>query len=242
VGDVGEERIPWEHPAELGLPRAFLRTLVLSVREPKRFYALVAREASPWPAILYGLVFEVVVALATFLYEQTLGAAELGSALASVGPQLEAALPGATSILATLHHAGSFFSLLVAPVGYLVELLSTAALTWVGLRLTKNLRTSFATLVRVFAYASWVSLFGLIGLSGDLLLSGVSMLLTLGLGAYTWVAAVEGSQGIGTEPAVRSSLVGCAVVLGVGLLVCAPPLILLVVWAAAKIHLPALPK
>ena len=98
-GSSAPERIPWEARGELGLARAFARTFALSVRRPNHFYALLPRDASPWPAIAYGLVFEMIVTLASFAYDRTLGAEELGGALATIEPQLEAVYPGATALL-----------------------------------------------------------------------------------------------------------------------------------------------
>jgi len=49
--------IPWERRAELGLVRAFRDTLVLSIRDPWRFYALPSRETALWSALAYGFVF-----------------------------------------------------------------------------------------------------------------------------------------------------------------------------------------
>jgi hypothetical protein len=236
------ERIPWEQRGELGLVRAFFGTLALSAREPNRFYALVPRDASPWPAIAYGLVFELVVAFASFAYDRVVGASEFGTTLATIRPQLDGALPGAAALLERLHEDSSLFGLLFAPVSYLLELLVTAGVTWVGLRLIRNLRTSFGTLVRIFAYASWVSILGLVGVTDDVLLGCLSFLLTFGFGAYYWVIAVKRSQGIDTQRAVYASLVGGAVAAGIGLVVFVPPLIALIAWGVSKVDLPVLPK
>jgi hypothetical protein len=236
------ERIPWEQRGELGLVRAFWQTLLLSAREPNRFYALAPRDASPWPAIAYGLVFEMLVSCASFAYDRTIGTEEFGSALATIGPQLDAALPGAAALLERLHEGSSFASLLFAPGSYLLELGVTAGVTWVGLRLIGSLRTSFGALVRILAYASWVRIFGLIGVSDDVLLACSSSLLTFGFGAYYWVVAVKQSQGIDTQRAVYASLAGGAVAAAVGFVVLVPPLVLAIVWAVSKMDLPALPK
>lgn len=230
------ERIPWEARGELGLVRAFARTLVLSVREPNRFYALVPRDASPWPALAYGLVFEMIVTLASFAYERTLGAEELGGLLASVGPQLEAVRPGAAALLEQIHDTSSIGSLVFTPVSYLFELGVTAGVTWVGLRLTGDLRTSFGTLVRLFAYASWIRLFGLLGVSSDLFLTGLEALVSFGFAAYTWLVLVKRSQGIDTQRAVYASLAGSLVAVVAGAVVLVPAAIALVVWALAKMQ------
>jgi hypothetical protein len=216
--------------------------LVLSVREPNRFYALVPRDASPWPAIAYGLVFEMLVSCASFAYESTVGTAELGSALATIRPQLDAALPGAAALLERLHEDSSLASLLFAPVSYLLELVVTAGVTWVGLRLVRSLRTSFGALVRIFAYASWVRVFGLIGVPDDVLLTCLSSLLAFGFGAYYWVVAVKRSQGIDTQRAVYASLAGGAVAAAVGLVILVPPVVLAVMWTVSKLDLPAVAK
>ncbi len=236
------ERIPWEARGELGLARAFARTLALSVRRPNDFYALTPRDSSPWPAIAYGLVFEMVVTLASFAYDRTLGADDLGGALATVKPQLEALRPGAAALLEQLDAATSALSVVFAPVSYLFELVVTAGVTWIGLRLIGSLRTSFGALVRLFAYASWIRLFGLLGVSGDLVLMGLGGLVSLGFGAYTWVVVVKRSQGIDTQRAVYASLAGGLVAVVAGVIVIVPPALALVVWGVAKMQLPEMPK
>jgi hypothetical protein len=236
------ERIPWEARGELGLARAFARTLALSVRQPNRFYALAPRDASPWPAIAYGLVFEMFVALASFAYDQTLGAEEVGGALATITPQLEAVRPGTAALLEQLHSASSVASLFFAPVSYLLELTVTAGVTWIGLRLIGALRTSFGALVRLFAYASWIGLFGLLGVSNDLGLTALGALASFGFGAYTWLVVVKCSQGIDTQRAVHASLAGGLVAIMVGAIVVVPPALALFFWALAKTQLPELPR
>ncbi len=235
-------RIPWEARGEIGLARAFVRTLALSVRRPSDFYAMDPRDASPWPAIAYGLVFEMVVTLASFAYDRTLGAGELGGALATLKPQLEAVRPGAASLLEQLDAATSVLSLVFAPASYLFELAVTAGVTWIGLRVIGSLRTSFGALVRLFAYASWVRLFGLLGVSSDLLFMSLGALVSLGFGAYTWVVVVKRSQGIDTQRAVYASLAGGLVAVVAGGIVIVPPALALVVWVVAKMQLPEVPK
>jgi hypothetical protein len=212
----------------------------MSVQQPSRFYALPPREASPWPAIAYGLTFELAVALASFAYDRTLGADELGGLLGSLGPRLDEMRPGTSALLLQLHDASSFGSLLFAPVGYLIELLLTTGVTWLGLRLTKDLHTSFGVLLRFFAYASWVQLFGLIGITGDIALSSFGWLAGFGVGAWTWIIVVQQSQRIPASRAVLSSLVGGFIALCAGAVVLVPVVVALAIWALAKVQLPDL--
>ncbi len=219
-----------------------MRTLALSVRRPNDFYALAPRDASPWPAIAYGLVFEMVVTLASFAYDRTLGADELGGALATLKPQLEAVRPGAAALLEQLDAATSALSVVFAPVSYLFELAVTAGVTWIGLRLVGSLRTSFGALVRLFAYASWIRLFGLLGVSSDLVLMSLGSLVSFGFGAYTWVVVVKRSQGIDTQRAVYASLAGGLVAVVAGAILFVPPALALVVWVVARTQLPEIPR
>jgi len=239
---LAPERIPWEARAELGLGQAFARTLSVSVRQPDRFYALAPRDTSPWPAIAYGFVFEAIVTLASFAYDRTIGAEELGGALATIKPQLEAARPGVTALLERLQEASSIASLVLAPASYLLELAATAGVTWIGLRLTGDLRTSFGTLLRLFAYASWVRIFGLLGVPGDLLLTGLGWLASFGFAAYTWLIVVKRSQGIDTQRAVYASLAGGAVALVAGAMIVVPGAIAIIAWALATMGAPAGPS
>ena len=148
----GAERIPWEERGALGPGGAFLRTLVLSVREPLRFYALVPRDASPLPALVYRFVFEIPVALLTFAYAKVVGEPELRETLAGITPALRGVMPRAPELVERALGTSALVTLLLAPVSDLFELVATAGVTWVGLRLTRHLRTSFGTLLRLFAY------------------------------------------------------------------------------------------
>ena len=125
VGD-GPERIPWEERSTLGLWRAFQRTLVLSVREPTRFFALAPRDGSVWPALVYGFLFEIPVALLTFVYQKVIGEPELRATLAGVTPALREVMPKAPELVERLLGTSALVTLLLSPVSYLFELLVTA--------------------------------------------------------------------------------------------------------------------
>ena len=232
---VDVDIFPWERRRELGVLRAFVQNLASSVREPGRFYGLAAGDASHWPAVAYGFVFELVVALATFAYTKLFGEAELQAALGPFYPQLEQALPRLPERLDGLMRASAIVSLLSTPLTYVFELYVMALVTWIGLRLARGLRTSFGHIVRLLAYAGWVRLFGLLGVSGDLVLSLLSGLLTLGYASYIWVVLVRLSQQIDTGRALLASVYGTLVSLAFGCLCIAPPGVALAVWLASKL-------
>jgi hypothetical protein len=213
---------------------------MLSIREPRRFYALVPRDASPWPALAYGLAFEVVVAALTFAYHEAFGAAELRASLAGFTPALREVMPSAPALIERTLGASALASLVLTPLSYLLELLGTAAVAWVGLRLTRNLHTSFGVLVRMFAYASWIHVFGVLGVTGDVILSSLSFLLTFGFGSYYWLVVVRQSQRIDTKQAVWASLAGGLVAMVFACVFGLPPLIALMVWGISNVELPKL--
>jgi hypothetical protein len=229
------EAFPWERRGELGFVRAFADNLVLSIRAPGRFYALEPRAASFWPAVAYGFVFELVVALATFAYAKTVGEAEMKSALAPLYPQIEEVLPDATAKLDTLLGTSAWASLLLCPIGYLLQVFSFAAVTWVGLRIARGLHTSFGHLVRLLAYANWVRVFGLLGTTDDLVLSFTGALLSLGVGSYVWVVLVRSSQRIDLQRTILASVYGTLVALVVGCVCAVPPAVLFAVWLVSKL-------
>ena len=240
VGDSRAERIPWEERGTLGLGRAFARTLVFSVREPKRFFALVPRDGSPLPALVYGFLFEIPVALLTFVYQKAIGEPELRETLAGITPALRGVMPGAPELVERALGSSALVTLLLAPLSYLFELVVTTGVTWVGLRLTRNLRTSFGALLRLFAYASSVRVLGLLGVTGDVFLSGLSFLAILGIGSYYWLVLVRGSQQIDTRRAVYASLAGGLVATALGCIVGVPLVVGLIVWVVSKVDLPKL--
>jgi hypothetical protein len=221
--------IPWERRRELGLLRAFRDTVVFSVREPRRFYGLVPEERSPWSALAYGLVFDLVVSLLGFAYTKAVGSAELERSIAPLMPQLREVLPKAPEMITALTSASAIGSLLVTPLSYLFNLFTTTLVTWIGLRLARGLHTSFGRLLRMFAYASWIQLFGLLTLTGDIFLSALSFALVLGFGSYYWLVIVRESQRIDTGRAVMASLYGCLVSLAFGCIL-GVPLVIGAVW------------
>lgn len=234
------ERIPWEERGTLGVWRAFQRTLVFSLREPTRFFAIAPRDGSVWPALVYGFLFEIPVALLTFVYQKAIGEPELRQTLAGVTPALREVMPKAPELVERLLGTSALVTLLLSPVSYLFELLVTAAVTWVGLRLTRNLRTSFGTLLRLFAYASSVRVVGLIGVTGDVFLSGLSFLIILGIGSYYWLVIVRGSQQIDTRRAIYASLCGGLVAAAFGCVVGVPLVVAFVLWVISNVELPKL--
>lgn len=208
---VEDQVIPWERRRELGWWRAFRDTFVMSIREPTRFYGLVPRDASPWGALAYGLVFDLVVAVIGFAYHQLVGSAEFEGSVAPLYPQLRQVIPDAPELIAKARAVSAIASLLLTPLFFLFNLFITTVMTWIGLRLARGLHTSFGRILRMFAYASWIQLFGLIAVTGDVILSALSFLLVLGFGSWYWLVVVRESQRIDSRRAMLSSLYGCLV-------------------------------
>ena len=225
--------IPWERRRELGVVRAFRETLVCSIREPKRFYGLAPTEDSVWPALAYGFTFELIVAVANFLQHQLFGAAELEDALSPFYPQLEHVVPHAPEMIRTLASVSAIGSLVTAPIAYLFNLYATAFLTWIGLRFAGCLHTPFRRIVQLFAYAGWIQILGLAGVTGDLVMSFLSFVAILGLGSYYWLVVVRESQGIDTGRAVVASLYGLLVACVLGCVFGVPPVVALVYWGVS---------
>ena len=232
--------IPWEDRHGPGLVRAFGRTLVIAARHPAQFYGRCRRAASPLAAIAFGLVFELLVVSLGFVHEKLVGQAELQATLDSYGPALRKAIPQGAELIEGALRGSALASFLCTPVSYVFELLTTTAMTWIGLRLIRKLRTSFAVLLRAFAYASWVRIFGLLGVTGDVFLGALAFLLTLGFGSWAWLAAVKQTQEIDTKSAVYASLLGGLVAFGISCVLVVPPLIVLGVWAVSNVQLPTI--
>lgn len=203
--------IPWEHRGKLGPARAFWETLVLSVRAPRYFYGLAPREDSVWGALAYGLAFEVIVALVSFAHHALFGAAELQSSLTPFYPQIREAFPEGPSIIMRLQASAAIVSLLLTPLTYLFNLLVTVTMTWIGLKMAGAMTTSYARLLKMFAYASWISIFGVLGVPSEMLLGLLSFVLILGFGAYYWTVVVRETQRVDTTRIVVASLYSCLV-------------------------------
>lgn len=208
--------------------RWFWDTLVFSIREPTRFYATVPQLTSTLGALLYGLVFEVLVAVAEFFYALGHGDEETKQALSG--------LPVPSQLFEALSW-GKWLGLAFAPISYLLEVYSLAALTWVGLWLTKNLKTSFSLLVRVFAFASWVRILSLLGITGEIILSSIAGLIAFGLTSWYWLVAVRETQKITTGKAVIVSLAGSGVALTLGCFVGVPLMMLLALVGLSQLDI-----
>jgi hypothetical protein len=198
------------------MARAFGRTLVFSIRHPTRFYGLIPSEKSLLPAIAYGFVFQLGVALATLVYTKAVGAADLDASLKPLLAEMREIMPNLPELVGKTSSASAIASFVLCPVTYLVDLFLSVSLTWVGLRIVGGLKTTFERLLRLFAYASWIQVFGLISVTGDIVLSLVGSLLVLGVGSYYWLLIVRESQQIDTRRAIYASLVGCLIALGCG--------------------------
>jgi hypothetical protein len=227
--------IPWEDRAELGTLRAFKDTLILSIRAPTRFYTLVPKDGSPWPPLVYGVVFTMAVAVPTFLWSITIGEQNLASALAPYKVDLEELMPGALDMLGKATAGSAVFTLVTAPLSFFLNLHVLAATTWIGLRLANCLHTSYGRIWRLFAYASWVQIFDLLSITGNMALGTISFLVVLGLGAYYWVTVVTASQGIDAKRAVVSSVYGALVAAAFGCVLLLPPLIVAVLVFVLKV-------
>lgn len=232
----------------IGLHRAFARTIVASVRAPNAFYAAVAQSTSSLVLpVAYSVVFDLVVATLTLLYQKALGEDELRATLIPFLPQLGSVIHDAPETLDRFVRIASFGSFAIAPLSGLLELLTTTTVTWIGVRLTLGRATnaaprgpSFTVLLRVFAYASWVRLFGVIGVTGDLVLSSLSALVTIVVASLTWFIAVRASQGLDNRQTILASLWAGVAALALGCFVGLPMIVGLVLWIASKVELPTL--
>lgn len=232
--------IPWEDRLELGILRAFGRTLFLAARHPAMLYARCRRPESPLGGIVFGLVVALFVAALELGHDTLAGHAEVLATIDRYRPELEKVLPGAADGIASVLRGSALVSFLLTPLSYLFELVSTTAVTWIGLRLVRKLRTPFAVLLRAFAYASWVRVFGALGASGDLVLGALGSLLSFGLGSYAWLVVVKETQDIDTTSAVYASLAGGAVAIALAGVLGVPVLIAAALWAATHVQLPAI--
>lgn len=242
-GVATTEQIPWERRGEVGWWRAFRDTLVMSIREPTRFYGLVPREPTSWGALAYGLVFDVLVAVIGFAYHQLLGTTEFEGAVAPLYPQLREVWPDGPELIGKARAASAIAGLLITPLSFLFNLGLTTLMTWIGLKLARGLTTSFGRLLRMFSYASWIQLFGIVSITGDVLLSAVSFLLVLGSGSFYWLVVVRQSQGIDTRRAMLASLYGCLLAAACACVVGLPVMVALAfVLASALKSIPILPQ
>lgn len=223
VVEAPPDMIPWEHRGKLGPARAFWETLLLSVREPRRFYALVPREESVWGALAYGLVFDALVALVTFAHHAL--SSELHETMAPLYPKLRELYPEGPELIERITTWGAIGALLFTPLSYVVNLLGTVTFTWVGLKMAGAMKTSYRHLLRMFAYASWIQLFGLLSVTGDVFLGLLSFVLVVGFGSYYWLTIVRETQKITTGQAMVASLFGLLLAFGLSCFIGFPMLL-----------------
>jgi len=157
-----------------------------------------------------------VVALLGFAYDRTIGAAQLDASLGPLYPQIREIFPKGPEALRALTAASSWGSLVLTPITYLFNLHVAVFLTWAGLRLAGGMRTSYGHILRMFAYAGWIQIFGILGVTGYILLSIAGFALSIGFGSYYWLAIVRASQGIETRRAIYASIYGGLIGVGAG--------------------------
>lgn len=202
-----EPTIPWERRAEIGLLRAASQTIAGVLLRPSHLFAMRSRERSVLPALLLGLVVDL-----------------LGQAGATA---IEIATIDRTRAELRADPIGRYFADLVTPDLFLAQLAATpflfpltvlaqAALWWIALRAVGGLRREMRAIVRALAYAGVTGLLApaiaalrLLGPVGD----GVALAL-VGWSLGITVLGVSRSQDI--EPlrgmlafVVWSALAGC---------------------------------
>lgn len=146
---------PWEHIRELGLLKAFARTVLQSALRPRRFFSGLGS-----PRLLgLALVFYIVVtALQTYLFQawmQLFPASALGL---DIPPDY--ALYDSTQPLHIM---------LAAPVVWAIFLFMVSAVSAVAMRLLGGSRVSPAAVMRVMAYSASPMLLGVLPLIGVIL-------------------------------------------------------------------------
>ena len=241
-GPTHDDRIPWEDRSTLGVKRAFIDTLVMSAREPAKFFGLLPRDQSVWPALFYGFIFAFVAEVPTFIYSYFYGQEDLQETLSTIKDKFSGDIPPRMfAIFGTLIKGSAVMQLLTSPIAYLWDLHVITFLTWLGLRVTGTLKTSYARLLKLFAYASWLQVLGLLTFSGDMIAGIFVFFVTLCLGSYYWLVIVKESQHISTNQAVAVSLMG-SLLLVVAMCILCVPLSGLVIWglqgAASNVALP----
>lgn len=181
--------IPWEQRRELGVPRAFARTVLAVIATPSLLFAQRSREAALWPTLLFGLVTHVVAA-----------AAGAGWSLV-FAEQLRAELR-ADPMMRQFEWLASdelyLAQLALAPLTFFLTTYAAASLWWLALRAVGGLRRPFHVIVRALSFASATSL--MVAIAAPLSYVGsIGSAVTFAFGIWsTWVqiVAVSRMQGI----------------------------------------------
>ena len=229
------ESIPWERRKELGLVSAFIETTKLAVLSPSKFYAIPPREHSALPAMGYGLVFVVVTGFLSLVISLTVGRGNLDEQLAQARPMLEQQFPSIAANLDALYSGALIVGFIASPLQLVINLYSGAVLTWLGLKLTGAMRSSFSRIVRGLAYMTWINVFSVLLQIPQPIVQIAIGFGMLGVTSAHWVIMVRESQRITTGEAMLSSVVSTAVALGLCCIFFVIPVIAVVVAAASSL-------
>jgi hypothetical protein len=148
---------------------------------------------------------------------------------------LEQQFPSIAANLDALNSGALIAGFIASPLQLVINLYSGAVLTWLGLKLTGAMRSSFSRIVRGLAYMTWINVFSvLLQIPQPVVQIAVGFGM-LGVTSAHWVIMVRESQRITTGQAMLSSVVSTAVALGLCCVFFVIPVIAVVVAAASSL-------
>ncbi len=151
--------IPWERPKVLGFLPSLIRTMVLALLQPSRFFAYVTPELPLTPALFFYVIFGVLQYMFDLVWSNL--------AMRLAGPETLAALPQAMRQMMDLSRLPTI--LVTAPFLLALQLFITAALIHLVLRLVEPSEANFPRTFKVAAYASAALVLTVVPLLGPVL-------------------------------------------------------------------------
>ncbi len=151
--------IPWERPRELGFFPSLVRTMLLALLQPSRFFAHVTPDLPLIPALFYYVVFGLLQYVCDILWSNL--------AVRMAGPEVLANLPPA--VVQSLDFSRLPMIVVTAPFLLALQMFVTTAVLHLMVRLVDPAEASFPKTFKVVAYAASALILTAVPLLGPLI-------------------------------------------------------------------------
>lgn len=145
----GDAAIPWENPSRLGYWQSFLRTTLWALLQPAGFFASLDRRPALLPALAYYLIFGLVQYVLNVVWAYVLGNMLRDSLIERIGEEAFARVIGSV-----FEHSLLTPAVLSVPFQLALQLLITAGLVHLMVRIASPQEADFTLSFKVVAYAS----------------------------------------------------------------------------------------
>lgn len=145
----GDGSIPWEDPRHLGYWTSFLRTTLWALLQPADFFAALTKRPALLPALAYYLIFGIAQYVLNVIWTYALGNMLRDNLIEKIGEEAFTRVVGSIVEQSLLSPA-----ILSVPFQLAIQLVITAAVVHLLVRIANPAEADFALSFKVVAYAS----------------------------------------------------------------------------------------